>query len=164
MAEPEHDLYATYLTSHLAGASSGVNAFVAATRTWRGTAQGAVLRDLVREISTDRDDLRALIDRLGYGPGPARKVLLRIAELAGRANPVNLLRRRFTASTQLELEELISAVRAKHSLWQTLAEVAAVDDRLDAGWLRDRADQAATQEERLIAIMLSTAPDRFSRS
>lgn len=161
MREPDHDRYAAYLTSHLAGAWNGVHVFVAATRTWRDTEHEPVFRDLVREISTDRDELQELVVQLGYGPGPARQVLFRASAVAGRVNPVNLIRKRRRAAAQLELEQLTSLIRAKHSLWQTLVALADVDDRLDADWLQERANLAASQEQRLIRSMLSTAAERF---
>jgi hypothetical protein len=158
---PDHARYSAYLTGHLAGASSGVAAFRAAVRTWRGTEHEAVLRQLVREISGERQELRALVDRLGYAPGPARKTLFAVAAAAGRANPLNRVRRRGRVSVQLELEELVSLVRAKHSMYETLAVLAAADHRLDADRQRELAALAASQEQRLLRIMTATAESRF---
>ncbi|WP_411731021.1 hypothetical protein [Paeniglutamicibacter sp.] len=156
-----HQTYSNYLNEHFLGSEGGVNAFRAAADTWKGTEHEAAFLSLCRQVMTDREDLRLLIDRLGYGGHPLKIVFTHAVRLLGRVNPVNLLRRRQAGTAQVELDVLAGMLRAKLSMWETLILIAAKDPRLDADLLRDLQARAIDQIDQVRGIIGATWEERF---
>ena len=156
-----HSMYATYLNEHLLGSEGGINAFKAATRTWRGTAQEQQFESLARQVADDHTDLETIMRSLGYRPHPMKQVLTTGVRLAGRINPVNVLRRRTAGMTQVELDVLMGLLRAKKAMWETLLLVATRDRRLEAGMLENLMLRADSQLQQVKDIIERTWEGRF---
>jgi hypothetical protein len=156
-----HQTLSNYLNQHFLGSEGGVNAFRAAADTWKGTAQEAALLSLCRQVMTDRQDLRNLIEKLGYEVHPLKLAFTQAVRLAGRVNPVNLLRKQQAGMAQVELDVLAGMLRAKLSMWETLLLVAEKDPRLDAASLRDLQARATDQITQVRGIIEATWAQRF---
>lgn len=162
MPDLDHDMYSMYLTEHYLGASSGVQAFKAAASAWEGSAVGDQLQQLTEEIEGDRETLGDLIRTLGYSVGPVKQAAAAGAQVAGRLNPLNLLRAHQDAGARIEIETLTGLVRAKRCLWETLLTLSAVDSRLDADQFRGLANLARSQEDRLDGMIQDGAVEAFT--
>ncbi|MGM1029002.1 MAG: hypothetical protein ACQEWM_03905 [Actinomycetota bacterium] len=152
---------ATYLNEHLLASEGGVQAFKAAAHTFEGTKHEAALLALSDEIERDRRDLAKIIQKLGFRPKGWKRLLTVVLRVGGRANPVNLLRRRGGSLAQFELDFLTGAVRAKRSMWDALLELAEDDPRQDRTLLVSlqlRADQQIAEVQR---INRETVRERF---
>ncbi|MCV9994093.1 hypothetical protein OIU93_07235 [Paeniglutamicibacter sp. ZC-3] len=156
-----HQTLSNYLNEHFLGSEGGVNAFRAAADTWKGTAHEAALLSLCRQVMADREDLRSLIDRLGYDGHPLKITFTHVVRLVGRVNPVNLLRRRQAGLAQVELDVLTGMLRAKLAMWETLLLVATKDPRFDAALLRDLQARATDQINQVRGIIEATWEERF---
>lgn len=150
-----------YLGDHLLAAQSGVQLFDAAQRTYKGTEFEPVFAGLHQDIAADRDDLAALMQRLGYKPGPTKSVLAWAGSLLSKAGPLNPLHKDEGVAGQLELEGLQAAVHGKESLWSTLLVLSRYDSRLDQSDLQRLKDRAGAQQDLLAGIMDKTIPERF---
>ncbi len=162
MTAIDHDTYSSYLTEHYLGASSGAQAFRAAASAWEGRPGGELLQELADEVSADRDTLRDLIRGLGYSVGPLQQTAAAGAQVAGRLNPMNVLRAHQAAAARIEIETLTGLVRAKRCLWETLLRLTAVDLRLDPQQLERLAESARSQEERLDRMIQDGALAAFT--
>lgn len=156
-----HQTLSNYLNEHSLGSEGGVNAFRAAADTWKGTVHEATLLSLCRQVMADREDLRKLIDRLGYGGHPLKIAFTHAIRLVGRVNPVNLLRQRQAGLAQVELDVLTGMLRAKLAMWETLLLVATKDPRFDAALLRDLQARATDQITQVHGIIEATWEERF---
>lgn len=125
-----HEIYSNYLNEHYLGSEGGINAFRAAAAAWNQTPHENTFKSLCQQVMADRDDLRRIINQLGYHPHPFKNLLTHVVRILGRLNPVNVLRKRRTGMAQIELEVLIGMLRAKLSMWETLLLVSAKDPRL----------------------------------
>lgn len=162
MTALDDDLLSSYLTEHYLAAASGVRAFDAAAKSWEGTVHETTLRDLSRDIGEDREELRALIESLGFEIGTPTTAAAKVGEVAGRLNPLNPLRQRRVSATQIELEALVGAVRTKRCLWETLSLLVADEPGLPAQRITELTDRAKDQEERIFSIISATARERFA--
>lgn len=153
-----------YLEDHLLGATGGVRAFEAASRTWAGTAHGRKLAALREEIEGERRELLASLHAQQHRPNALKMGFAHAGAAFARINPLNLRRTRKGPPAQLELEALQSLVRGKQALWETLLAL------LDAGWslpgydrqrLTDLAERARGQQREVASIMAATAAERF---
>ncbi len=158
----DHTKYAAYLNQHLLAADAGVKAFKAAAQTWEGTPWAATLEQLYKEETESHAKTRALIQRLGYGPGTTRTILHRLAATAGRFNPINITRNREGRMTQVELESLISATRAQQSMWETLTVLATIDNRLDGPDCEKMVRRCQNQRARVVSVSTETVVERFT--
>jgi hypothetical protein len=156
-----HQTLSNYLNQHFLGSEGGVNAFRAAADTWKGTAQEAALLSLCRQVMTDRQDLRHLIEKLGYEVHPLKLAFTHVVRLAGRVNPVNLLRKQQAGMAQVELDVLAGMLNAKLAMWETLLLVAEKDPRLDAVSLSDLQARATDQITQVRGIIEATWEQRF---
>lgn len=156
-----HETYSYYLNEHFLGSEGGVNAFKAASDTWRDTPHEAALQSLIRQVMDDQEDLDRLINRLGYGHHALKILLTHAVRLLGRINPVNILRRRRAGLAQVELDVLIGMLNAKLAMWDTLLLVAEKDSRLDTDLLDDLRRRAKDQIEQVSRIIEATWEERF---
>ncbi|WP_026550909.1 hypothetical protein [Arthrobacter sp. Br18] len=157
-----------YLDMHLMGATNGVRLFEAAARSWSGTRHQEVITRLAQDIDDERAALRRAIEQFGHRPGRVKMFVAHSMARLAAVNPVNPLRRKGNAGAQLELETLLSLLRGKEALWETLISLlhsAPAADRL--GFTEEellRLLTAARQQQAEIAdIMKESAPDRFLR-
>lgn len=156
-----------YLDLHLAGATNGVRLFKAASISWQDTPHGEELTRLHAEIADERAFLKRLIESLGHRPGPVTMAVARALSVIAELDPLNPLRRKASAGSQLELEALQSLLRGKEALWATLLALAPetqVDPGeavLDAADFEHLLESAKRQQETVGRIMTDTAPARF---
>ncbi len=156
----------SYLDSHLLGATAGVRAFKAASKSWAGTSHEQVFVHLAREIDAERTELQELIRALGHEPSKPKLLIGGIGAGIATLNPLNVSRRRRNAGSQLELEALQSMLRGKEALWQTL--LALLDSPgapapLNRGRIEDLLAHARAQQCSVADVMVATASARFLR-
>lgn len=156
-----HENYSSYLNEHYLGSEGGVNAFKAAAATWSDTPHEIAFESLCQQVMADREDLRRIINDLGYRPHPFKHLLTHAVRVLGRINPINLLRRRRTGVAQVELEVLVGMLRAKLTMWETLLLVSAKDPRLDTGLLEDLHRRAMEQIDQVRTVIEKTWEERF---
>ncbi len=138
-----------YLQDHLAGATAGRELARRAQRSNEGTPLGRVLERLCTEIDEDRDALVEVMDRLGVSADRLKVAAGWVGEKAGRLKLNGRLVGYSPLSRVLELEGLIMAAEGKLCAWRGLEELAAEDDRLEAGRLTELARRAERQLEEL---------------
>lgn len=156
-----HTMYSTYLSEHLLGSEGGISAFKAASKTWKGTPAEHQFLSLVQQVADDHSDLEKIIRTLGYRPHPVKRVLTQGVRLAGRLNPVNVLRHQKAGMTQVELDILLGMLRAKKAMWETLLLVSARDGRLEVPLLEDLVRRADSQLQQVSYIIEQTWDTRF---
>ncbi|MFF2716616.1 hypothetical protein [Streptomyces sp. NPDC058011] len=156
------DLLAIYLNDHLAGSTGGLELLRRAARAHPPGAVAQQLRELVAEVTEDRDELLQIMRELGIAPRRSRVLLGRIGELTGRLKTNGRLLSRSPLSDVLELEAMRLGVEGKACCWRTLRALAEVEQRL--GPLRlerllHRADEQATLLE---TLRISAVSDTFT--
>lgn len=162
----ERETLNSYLDMHLFGATNGVRLFEAAAHSWVGTEHGRVISDLQQEIDEERLRLRRVIERSGHRPGRGKMFVAHISARLAEVNPVNPWRRKTSTGAQLELESLLSLLRGKESLWETLIALRSTNPTADGlefsdEELQELLEEAGDQQARIAGIIGSTAADRF---
>jgi hypothetical protein len=114
---------AIYLNDHLGGATFGRELARRVLAANRGTEFEAFLAQLAKDIEEDREELVRTIDRLGIRRDPVKVRTAWVVEKLGRLKPNGRLVGYSPLSRILELEGLGGGVRAKLSLWHTLADI-----------------------------------------
>lgn len=156
------DLLRAYLVEHFLGSSPGIRAFEAAASTWEGTPTGAILTEATGSVREAREELRSLIEELGFRITVAEKGAAGVSQAAGRANPVNLLHRGQGALARIELETLTGMVRAQRCMWESLIALCTVDPRLDRARMERLATVARGVEDALAAELERTTVTGFA--
>lgn len=149
-------LLAIYLNDHLAGATSGVEL---ARRLRAGNQDdpefGPVLAEVCTEVESDRETLKAVMDRLGVGQSKLKSLAAILAERLGRLKLNGQLWGYSPLSRLEELELLQIGVVGKRRLWRALEHTHAGDlPGFDLGALTERATE---QLRRLEALHLKAA-------
>lgn len=121
----------TYLQDHRAGAEMGADLARRLRDENRGTPYEAFLASLAQEIEQDVGVLDEIMRRYEVSRPTLKTAGAKVAERIGRLKPNDRLSGYSALSRVLELEGLYSGVQGKLALWDSLAEVAASDDRLD---------------------------------
>lgn len=116
-------MLAIYLNDHLAGATAGVELARRAARSNRGSAYGAFLEKLAREIDEDRESLREVMGRLGIGVDRLKVLGGWGSEKLGRLKLNGRLVGYSPLSRVVELEVLLLAVEGKLALWRSLEQL-----------------------------------------
>jgi hypothetical protein len=140
---------ATYLNDHLAGATAGVELARRAARSNRGTSYERTLSALADELASDRRTLQTVMDRLEVRSDRAKTAIAWGAEKLGRLKLNGQLVGYSPLSRLEELEVLIIAVQGKLLLWEALAGLAAVDQRLAEFDFSELVKRARSQRRRL---------------
>lgn len=159
----DHDKYSAYLNQHLVAADAGVKAFRAAADTWHATPYEQVFLQLHDELAESHEQVRQLIERLGYEVSTTRNVVAGLVQAAGRLNPLNPTRSHHGLMTQSELDALAAAIRAQQMMWETLVVLADIDRRLDKDWCQSMIERCEDQRGRVLKVSQDTAIDRFTR-
>lgn len=123
-------MLAIYLNDHLAGATAGVELARRAAKSNRGSAYGAFLEELAREIGEDRDSLLKAMSRLGIGVDRLKVLGGWGSEKLGRLKLNGRLLGYSPLSRVVELEALLLAVQGKLALWRSLEHLKADLSRL----------------------------------
>jgi hypothetical protein len=151
----------TYLQDHRAGAAMGSDLARRLADENLGTAYEDVLLGIAQEIEQDLDTLDEIMERLGISPSGMKVAGAKIAEKVGRLKPNNQLTGYSPLSRVLEVEGLRGGVHAKLGLWDSLSELAKVDERLEAEEIAGLQARAESQLDRLRETHFSAARDAF---
>jgi hypothetical protein len=121
-SEPD-ELLGIYLNDHRAGAAAGTALARRCLHNNRSNALGIELAGLVTEIKRDLKELEEVMRRLEVPRNPAKIVMARLAEAAGRFKLNGQIVGYSPLSRVIEIEALISAITAKSRLWAALGDV-----------------------------------------
>jgi len=146
----------TYLQDHRAGAEMGSDLARRLAEENQGTPYEDFLFGLAQEIEQDVEVLEDIMGRFGVGKAPLKTAGAKVAERLGRLKPNSPL------SRVLELEGLRSGVQGKLALWDSLAQIAPIDDRLDAEQIAGLQARAQRQLEGLREHHMMAAREAFS--
>jgi len=161
MAATTMDYLETYLQDHRAGAAMGSELAHRLSEENLGTPYEDFLLGLAQEIDGDVEMLDRIMDRFGVSK-PALKIAgAKAAEKLGRLKPNDQLAGYSPLSRVLELEGLRGGVQAKQALWDSLAELAQHDDRLDPEQMAELQAKAQKQLDGLREQHCTAAHDAF---
>jgi hypothetical protein len=141
------DLLAIYTNDHLAASVGGIELVSRMIGVHRGTPYEGPLQQLRGELHQENEALGAMIRALGFPVQRYKQALLWVGEKVSRAKLNGRWLSRSPLSDLVEFEFLASAVRAKRSGFETLRELAEVEERLDTALLDQLIDQANRQHE-----------------
>lgn len=150
-----------YLFEHLVSSQSCLNRLYTVRQLWRSPAQSAELEAVYEQARDDRNDLRAIIGRLGFIEEPLstwRKVLKR-----GRALILNVavLHRSDAHGRQMELDIIAGQLHAKLAMWNTLLSLVTSDIRLDPVQLMYLAGRTQGQIDALAKLSEESRSEEF---
>ncbi len=149
MTETTSEYLETYLQDHRAGAAMGSDLAHRLADENSGTPYEDFLLGLAQEIDGDIETLEQIMDHFGVSK-PALKIAgAKVAERIGRLKPNEQLSGYSPLSRVLELEALRGGVQGKLGLWDSLAELAEHDDRLNADLMAELQAKALRQLEGL---------------
>jgi hypothetical protein len=141
---------AVYLNDHLAGATGGIEL----ARRLRASNEGdpvfsGPVAAICAEIEAEREDLLALMGRLGIRRSPVKPAGAWLAEKLGRLKLNGQLRGYSPLSRMIELEGLCIGITGKLQMWRALAgNLGEERAQLDFAALAERAErQRRTVEE-----------------
>ena len=141
------DLLGVYTNDHLASATGGVELVSRMLGRWRGTSYEPRLEQLLDELREERAGLRSSMAALGVPVRQYKQVGSWLGEKVSRLKLNGHLLSRSPLSDLVEFEFIATAVLAKRAGFETLREVASVDDRLDAALLDRLIAQADKQHD-----------------
>ena len=141
------ELLAVYSNDHLAASVGGIELVRRMIGVHRGSGYEGPLTQLLDELREENASLETQMRALGLPVRRYKQVALWVGEKVSRAKLNGRLLSRSPLSDLVEFEFLASAVRAKRSGFETLREVAEVEDRLDAAELDRLIAQAERQHE-----------------
>ncbi len=142
-------LLGIYLNDHLAGSTAGLELAKRSAGSNKGTAYGAFLRKLAKEIQADREALQAIMKRLEVGEDIPKKVGAWTAEKLGRLKPNGQLTGYSPLSRVVELEGLTLGITGNLVLWTALRDLADDEPRLDAAELDRLRERAERQQHEM---------------
>jgi len=125
------DYLETYLQDHRAGAEMGSDLSRRLADENVGTPYEDFLLGLAQEIEQDVVVLEDIMGRFGVTKSVMKTAGAKVGEKLARLKPNDQLTGYSPLSRVLEFEGLRSGVQGKLALWDSLAQIAAHDDRLD---------------------------------
>lgn len=134
----------TYLQDHRAGAEMGSDLARRLADENMGTPYEDFLVGLAQEIDHDVATLEDIMGRLGVSRSVMKTVGAKVGEKIARLKPNDHLTGYSPLSRVLELEGLRAGVQGKLALWDSLAQIAPHEERLDeaeVAALRDKAER-----------------------
>lgn len=140
-----------YLRNHEAAAQAGRDLFRRASKAQRSQPWPGDLGSLASDVEDDLRSLRQIMGTLNVSPDLAAGIALRVGERVGRFKPNGRLLSRSPLSDLIEIEGLLSAVRAKEAGWRALRAAGVLPGRLEP-LLEDLLRRAERQIERLLAM------------
>ncbi|MBY0523872.1 MAG: hypothetical protein K2R98_10770 [Gemmataceae bacterium] len=151
----------TYLNDHLAGSVAALEILDRLEKAHAGTELGAFFAGLNRDITADRDELLALMKRLGTGKSAPRRVVAWFAEKLTELK----LRLDDPADGALRLleslEGLSVGIEGKRLLWRSLATVSEQDRSLQGPDYPRLERCAEEQRQRIEPRRLQAAKEAF---
>ncbi len=125
------DYLETYLQDHRAGAEMGSDLARRLADENMGTPYEDFLVGLAQEIDHDVATLEDLMGRFGVSRSVMKTAGAKIGEKIARLKPNDQLAGYSPLSRVLELEGLLAGVQGKLALWDSLAQIAPHEERLD---------------------------------
>lgn len=148
---------ATYLNDHLAASTAAIDLLEHLEKVHAGSGVGQEVARLRAEIEADRQELRAVMERLEADESRARKAS---AWLGGKVTELKL-RLDDRAGGDLHLFEALEAlslgIEGKHGLWRALAAAAQDAPGLRVADYERLAQRAVEQRGRVEAMRLEAA-------
>ena len=141
------ELLSVYCNDHLAASVGGIELVKRMLGVHRGSGYEGPLTQLLGELTEENTSLQTQMRAMGFPVRHYKQAALWVGEKLSRAKLNGRLLGRSPLSDLVEFEFLASAVRAKRSGFETLREVADVDDRLDKVELDRLINQANRQHE-----------------
>jgi len=156
------DRLGTYLNGHLAGANAGVATAERLAGRIRTEPTAGTLAQLVADITSDREQLKTIIERLGVSGHPVKEAVGRAAGEASRLVVAEVMTGSEHLTVLLEAETLAMGIHGKLALWEALLAVVPAHPRLaefDLAALvaRAHAQRGRVEEIRLAAVQRSFA-------
>jgi len=156
------DRLGTYLNGHLAGANAGVATAERLAGRIRTEPTAGTLAQLVADITSDREQLKTIIERLGVSGHPLKEAVGRAAGEASRLVVAEVMTGSEHLTVLLEAETLAMGIHGKLALWEALLAVVPAHPRLaefDLAALvaRAHAQRGRVEEIRLAAVQRSFA-------
>jgi hypothetical protein len=164
MTSTATDYLETYLQDHRAGAEMGTDLARRLADENQGTPYEDFLLGLAQEIEQDVATLEDIMSRFGVGKATLKTAGAKVAERLGRLKPNDQLSGYSPLSRVLELEGLRSGVQGKLCLWDSLAQIAPHEDRLDADQITGLQAKAERQLEGLRKHHMMAAREAFSEA
>jgi hypothetical protein len=163
------ELLEVYLNDHYAAARGGIDLLDRTLANNEDNELAERLRPIRDEVARDREELEALIDRLGFEVQHYKEIGASVAETLGRLKPNRELTGYSDLSRLLELEGLCSGITAKLGMWRALRTVEDTDPRIaetDLAELIERGERQLEQVEsfRGQAARVAFGPDRSADS
>ncbi|TQN42589.1 hypothetical protein FHU33_1995 [Blastococcus colisei] len=155
------DLLTVYCNDHLAASVGGIELVKRMIGAHAGTVYEARLRQLLKELHEEHHALRGIMAELGLPIRRYKQLGLWLGEKISRVKLNGRLVSRSPMSSLVEFEFLASAVRAKRSGFETLREVAAIDDRVDVELMDGLIEQANKQHDWVTHARREVAADVF---
>jgi hypothetical protein len=155
------DRLEVYLQDHLAGATGGVELARRIASQNEGTAYGDVMARLAGEIDEDREELKAIMARVGAGADRLKIAGAWAGEKAGRLKRNGTWLEYSPTSRLIELEGLSAGVTGKLRLWTALREIAPGRPDLDAANLDNLIARATRQLDTLAEQHRRAAAEAF---
>ncbi|GAA4868942.1 hypothetical protein [Serinicoccus chungangensis] len=147
---PERELLQIYLQDHLTGATGLLQRLTMMRDNDDDLPVAAEIAQLEQEVREDRQTLVDVIRTLGLRPSPAKLLLARAGEMAGRLKLNGRVRRRSPLTPLLELEVVQAGISGKSGLWRSLT-VHAEALGLDAEEFRALEERAQRQLDDVVA-------------
>src|SRR6185436_6166255 len=147
----------TYLNDHLAGSEAALELLEHLEVAHAGTEIGRLAAEILADVAADRQELEALMDRLGISQRRTRKAT---AWLAAKVTELRLrLEDRAGGALHLleSLEALSLGIEGKRSLWQALAAAADGEPALQVADYDRLARRAEEQRRRVEEKRLEAA-------
>lgn len=156
------DYLETYLQDHRAGAEMGSDLAHRLADENLDTPYEDFLVGLAREIDQDVVTLEHIMERYAVSKSMLKTAGAKVGEKLARLKPNEQLSGYSPLSRVLELEGLRSGVQGKLGLWDSLAQVAPFDDRLDEREMADLQRRAERQLQRLREHHAMAAREAFA--
>lgn len=147
----DRHLLGVYLNDHLAGAVAGAQRMRRTADALARTPVGADLDRVATEVAQEREEVRVLIEDLGFVQSRPKQAATWLGERATRLIANGRMLRHSPLTDLLEVEILRSAVTGKLGLWQTLRDLAPALG-LDPGRFDQLADRSTAQIAALDAV------------
>jgi hypothetical protein len=164
MAPTPAELLETYLQDHRAGAETGGDLAHRVAEENAGTPYEPFLVRLAQEIEQDTGILEDVMGRFGVRKPAFKMAGAKVTERLGHLKPNEQLAGYSPLSRVLELEGLRAGVQAKLGLWDSLAQIAPSDDRLDEAEMAGCAARAEAQLQELREHHGRAAREAFAKA
>ena len=152
----------TYLQDHRAGAEMGSDLARRLAGENQGTPYEDFLAGLAQEIEQDVAVLEDIMERFDVGRAVLKTAGAKVGEKLARLKPNDRLTSYSPLSRVLELEGLRSGVQGKLALWDSLAQVAPHESRLEEDEIAGLQAKAQAQLEGLRAHHAMAARAAFA--